>query len=83
MKLNSMGLALAGGILWAAIVFLGTLAAVWWNYGNAFFQVWVSVYPGYALTVGGAFLGLVYGFIDGFIGGWLFGWLYNMFAEKK
>lgn len=83
MKVDSMALALAVGILWGVIVFLGTLAVAWWGFGQDFFQVWTSVYPGYTLTLGGSILGLIYGFIDGFIGGWLLGWLYNMFAAKK
>ena len=34
-------------------------------------------FPGYAVTWGGSFLGLLYGFLVGFGAGWLVGWVYN------
>lgn len=33
--------------------------------------------PGYSVTVGGSFLGLLYGIILGFVVGWGLGWIYN------
>jgi hypothetical protein len=34
-------------------------------------------FPGYRVTVGGSFLGLLYGFLTGYLAGWLVGAVYN------
>ena len=34
-------------------------------------------FPGYSVTVGGAFVGLLYGFVAGFLGGWTLAFLRN------
>ncbi|MBR9693363.1 hypothetical protein GOV07_05580 [Candidatus Woesearchaeota archaeon] len=80
MAWNAKALGLAGGTLWGAIMLVGTTAAVLFDYGNGFFNVWMALYPGYAITWLGVVLGAVYGFIDGFIGGWVVAWLYNKFG---
>lgn len=80
MKLDAKALGLAGGILWAACVFLCTLWVVWRG-GGEHLELLAQFYLGYSVSVAGAFIGLVYGFVDGFIGGWLLAWLYNRFAR--
>ncbi len=79
MKLDKKALGLACGILCGAAVLLATL---WVSVrgGGDHLRLLGQFYVGYRVSVGGAFLGLVYGFVDGFIGGWLLAWLYNRFA---
>jgi hypothetical protein len=83
MKLNIKALALTGGILWGAALFLAGLAnLIWPGYATAFLQVMASIYPGYeaASTIDSVIFGTLYGFLDGAVAGLLFAWLYNVFA---
>lgn len=84
MKLNVKAFGLAGGILWGLGLFLMTIIVmlIGQGYGITFLGIISNVYPGYKVTAGGAFLGLVYGFIDGFIGCAVFAWLYNKLVRK-
>lgn len=79
-SLRPRALGLTIGILWGAIMLLGTALSVLTGYGESFFLVWASIYPGYDVTWLGVILGAIYGFIDGFVGGWLVGWLYTKLA---
>ena len=74
---NVKQVALAGGILWGGMIFLVTLANVFWGYGTAFLKVWMSIYPGFTLTVGGSIIGLIYGFLDMYIGIYIIDWVYR------
>lgn len=69
--------ALTGGIIWGSTLFLVTLGAVFFNYGVDFLKVWVSVYPGYSISLAGSLVGLVYGFFDLFIGIYIIDWVYK------
>ena len=80
MKLDAKALGLAGGILWAACVFLATLWVVWVG-GGEHLELLAKFYIGYSVSVPGAFIGLVYGFVDGFLGGFVLAWLYNRLAR--
>lgn len=76
--LNAKSLGMAGGVLWGLCMFLGTFVGMYaTGYGVPYFELLTSIYPGFELTVGGAFLGLFYGYLDGFISLFLLGWLYN------
>jgi len=79
-KLDRRALGLAAGILWAACVFLCTLWVVYRG-GGEHLELLGKFYPGYSVTLAGAFVGLVWGFVDGFLGGWILAWLYNRFAR--
>ena len=70
-------LGLAGGIIWGLIMFICTILTIYTGYSDQFLTIMKSIYPGYSLTWGGAFLGLVYGFFDAFIGLFLLAYLYN------
>ena len=77
------GLALTGGILCAAVVFLAGLGnLIWPSYGVAMLDIARSIYPGYANTAGfwGVIAGTLYALLDGVILGALAAWLYNMFS---
>lgn len=84
MKLHVFKFALAGGILWAVIMFITTLLSVWTGgYASDFLWMMASIYPGYEVTLGGSIVGLIYGFIDAFVLVLVFGWLYNLFCGCK
>ena len=79
--LDPVKFGLAGGILWGAIMLLMTLIASSNGFGTAFLELFVSIYPGFTITFGGAVLGLIYGFIDMFVGLYIFVWLYNWLTK--
>ncbi len=80
-KLDARRFGLAGGILWGVILFLTTLFSLPTNYAVDFLEIIVSVYPGYTISLGGSFVGLIYGFIDASIAGFIFAWLYNWLSR--
>ncbi|MBD3282391.1 MAG: hypothetical protein GF387_02165 [Candidatus Portnoybacteria bacterium] len=82
MKLSKKALGLSLGILWGLSVFIATIYILLKGGGNTMVLI-QQFYWGYNISIGGAFLGLIYGFIDGFIGGWLIALLYNAFTKKK
>ena len=80
MKLNVKGFALTAGILWGLAMFVGTLLVLAFGHHGESLGLLKSAYVGYRISMGGAFIGLIYGFISAFIAGGLFAWLYNKFA---
>jgi len=82
MKLNVKSVALAGGILWGAAVFIATLWLLILGSSGKTIALLGAFYFGYQLSIGGAFIGLIWGFIDGAIGGLIFAYLYNLFLPK-
>ena len=73
--------ALTGGIIWGGIMFITTLASVWWGYGTDFLMVWQSIYPGFTISLTGSILGLIYGFLDMYVGIYIIYWVYNKVAK--
>ncbi len=85
MRLNTVAIAVAFGILWGAcILVVGIANMISPSYGQAFLQVCASIYPGYhtGAGVGSVIIGTIYALIDGFIGGAIFGWLYNLLTGE-
>lgn len=85
MKLSVKGLALAGGVLWAACIFcVGIVNLLAPSYGASFLQVISSIYPGYHNTrhFVDVLVGTGYALVDGGIGGLVLAWLYNIFAGE-
>ncbi len=87
-NLSPKALAIAVGVLWGAYVFL--LGLVLTAFPNTKF-FWVSqeflgilstLYPGYAATVLGSFIGLFWALICGALGGAIIAWLHNWALEK-
>lgn len=74
---NVKRVAMAGGILWGAVIFVTTLASVWWGYGTDFLKIWMSIYPGYTISLGGSVVGFIYGFLDMFVGIYIINWVYR------
>jgi hypothetical protein len=83
MKLKIKAFALALGLVYGFILFIGT----WWLLARGYplnSTVFLStIYPSYKISPLGSVLGLGYGFLDGLIFGALFAWLYNLFLEKE
>jgi len=83
MKIEPKAMALAMGVLWAAVVlFAGVVNLAWDGYASAFLEGVASIYPGY--EVGGAgsvIVGTLWAVVDGGIGGFLLAWLYNRFSN--
>jgi hypothetical protein len=80
--LNPKSFGFAAGIIWGVAIFAWTFVALatglWLNFMNA--VGWL--YPGYSVSVPGAFIGLVYGFFDAGILFYAFAWLYNLLEAK-
>lgn len=82
---NPRALALAAGILWGAVFFLTTLLSVAsgeMQFGRQYLEVYGSIHPGYAVSVAGAFIGLLYAFVCAYAGAYILGALYNKFSKK-
>ncbi|MBD3379000.1 MAG: hypothetical protein GF408_00865 [Candidatus Omnitrophica bacterium] len=80
MKLDVKALALAGGILWAAGMFILTWLGILGYGSSAAAEIARSYYVGYTVTPVGSIVGAAYGFIDAGIGFGLLGYLYNRLA---
>lgn len=83
MIINTRAFALACGIFFGAVIFVGT----WWLLirgdlaGQETFLG--GLYPGYRVSPLGSVIGLAYGGADGFFSGLLFSWLYNTIAARN
>lgn len=77
MRLHAAKLGLAGAILWALCLFIVTLLCTYTGYGLFWISQWMDLYPGFSISFGGAFVGLIYGFVDGFVCLYLLASLYN------
>jgi len=78
--MKALSLGLAGGVVWGLAIFVTTLISMGTAYGDAFLTMLASIYPGFAISVPGAFLGFAYGFVDAFIGLVILAWLYKAFS---
>ena len=78
-RLDQIALGFAVGSLSGLTIFLATLILILKG-GNVVgpnLALLSQFFWGYTVTVGGAFIGLVYGFVTGFVVGWLIGLLRN------
>lgn len=81
-KLNAKNFGLAGGIIWGGAIALATAISVATGYMADVLPWLAKVYPGYALSYGGALMGGIIGFVDMFIGCYIFAWLYNWLCSR-
>lgn len=81
--LHSLRLGIAGGLIWSVSLFV--LTFVWMNtdYAPMFQDFMMQVYPGYEISVKGAFIGSIWGFLDSFIGFYLLAWIYNKLGGNE
>ncbi|MEW6215553.1 MAG: bacteriophage holin [Nitrospirota bacterium] len=83
MKFKPFALGLSLGIVWGGALFITTWLSYSTGYGKLFLEALaVSLYPGYAISPVGSFVGLLYGFLDLFIMGTILGWVYNKIAKE-
>lgn len=80
-KASPMALGLALGVVWGVSVFLMGLSAHYFSYGVTFVESLQTLYIGYDISIGGAFVGGLIGFFDAFFFGLIVGWLYNVFSR--
>ena len=83
LALDPVRFGLAGGLLSGVSMFLITLFSLATGYGEDYLIITMSIFPGFAITVGGSLLGLLYGFAFGFAGLFLLGWIYNLLGPGK
>lgn len=68
----------AVGLTWALGLLALALINMCWTWGAPFISLMSSLYPGYDVTVLGAFTGAAWAFADGFIGGAMVALFYNL-----
>ena len=80
---NVLGLTL--GILFGFGLFLATniLVLKGGPHIGANLQLLNQFFPGYSVTFGGSFLGLIYGFAVGYLSGWIIATVYNWVVLLK
>ena len=84
MRLSVKSVSLTVAVFWAIVMFVvGLVRLVRPDYGQAFVEVMVSIYPGYAgsATFGQMICGTLFGALDGAVGGALFAGLYNCCSD--
>lgn len=81
MKWDTKRVALTGGIIWAAILFITTIISTYTGYAQSFLNGIAGIYPGYSISIAGSVAGLIYGFFDVFIGVYIFVWLYKKLGK--
>ncbi|MFO8235564.1 MAG: hypothetical protein R6U04_09200 [Bacteroidales bacterium] len=83
MKLNVKAFTLAGGIALGLAILVVTIWYLLFGFEGETLRKIHHVCIGYSITIGGAFIGLIWGFIYGALGGAIFSWFYNKFAGGK
>ena len=78
MRFSPMALGISLGLI-TGLCMLGFAWSAWtWGHGTTLIDQWASIYPGFAATLQGGFVGLGWGFLEGFIIGVIWAWLYNI-----
>jgi hypothetical protein len=83
MKLEKLSLGLSLGLVCGFCLLIATLMLVIFQAEATFLISLKHFYPGYNITMAGAFVGFFWAFIDGFIVGWLIALFYNLFSKKS
>lgn len=76
-RLSVCALALAAGFCWGAGIFFLGLAAMQYDIGKPFIELFASIYIGYEATLKGSMIGSGWAFVDGLLGGFIFAIVYN------
>jgi hypothetical protein len=85
LRLNARAWGIAIGLLFGSALFLVTIVLVMRGgarVGPHLGMLWVF-FPGYRVTVGGAFIGFAYAFVIGYAVGRLIGLVYNALARSE
>lgn len=77
-RLSAIALGVAFGVV-SALFMMIFAWSVWMNGTTSpIIDQWAAIYPGYAATLKGGFIGGAWGFVEGFICGLVVGWVYNL-----
>jgi hypothetical protein len=77
MRIHTKALALSCGIVFGLLVFVKTLAGLFFNYAPQCLELCQQAFPGFTVSFVGAVIGLLYGFLAGGIVGGVIGFIYN------
>lgn len=78
MRLGVLAFGVSLGIITGLSMMLFGWSAWLWSFGTTLVGQWATVYPGFAASLKGGFVGLAWGFLEGFILGIVWAWVYNI-----
>ena len=83
LRLNTFATAVGLGLLFGSLLFVGTLVLALRDGSTAGPHLGLlgQYFPGYSVTILGAFVGFVYAFLVGAAAGHILSWLYNRLAR--
>ncbi len=84
-RLNAQAWGVSFAVLFGSVLFVATIVLVLKG-GHTVGQhlgLLAVYFPGYRVTVGGAFVGFIYGFVLGYALGRLIGFVYNLIAATQ
>lgn len=81
MTLDVQAFGLAGGIVYAVLIFLMTMAGFLLGYGLEYLAILAQLFPLYSVSLVGSLIGIVYGFIMGFVVFYGLGYVYNQLVK--
>ena len=82
-KLSVHGLAMAFGVMEAAGVFVLGVLNGFFGWGEGIVDITAQIYRGFAPTVEGVFVGMIWGFAAAFVSGAVIAWTYNHFSASE
>lgn len=77
-RLSAVALGVAFGVVSALFMMIFAWAVYFDGATSPIIAEWAQVFPGFAATVKGGFIGGAWGFVEGFICGLVTGWIYNL-----
>jgi hypothetical protein len=81
-ELNPVALGIGGGVAWGLCIFGVGLMATYANMAVPFVNTLGSAYLGYAPTLVGSIIGLIWAFVDAFVLLFITAWIYNIVIKK-
>lgn len=81
-KLSVYGMAMAFGVIEALGILVLGIFNGFFGWGEGLVEFTARIYNGFAPTVKGVAVGMIWGFVAAFVFGAVFAWTYNHFSEK-
>jgi hypothetical protein len=81
MTLDAKSFGLSGGLVYAIMMLMMTLMAVFCGMGMDYMGLMTGLLPGFSISIIGSIIGAVYGFIMGFVFFFFIAHFYNMFSS--
>ncbi len=79
--MDKKAFALAAGTVWGVLLFAVTILEATRGGAGHTLVLLGTIYPGYAVTMAGSVVGLIYGFVSGAIIGGVFACIYDKLAK--